>query len=104
MPQEEQEKKSGEYNKPQVFNPYDVIKMPGNPPIYLMGFVREKKGGEHYIIALDISEYYGTSMTNNELQEKFPECDQWKFTITDDNRLGDAIKLDKKVFKFRRKK
>ena len=100
--QQGQESKSGEQNDICPYKQDDVIQIRDNPPLRLL-YLTKLANREHEcdILALDITAYYGTSMTNDELKQKLPECDQWIMIFKDNNRKGEAFKLKKKIIQLR---
>ena len=96
--QQEQESKSGEQNEIQEINPGSVMQVSDDPVIILMFYMRH---GD-YIFLFDITQYYSTPITNDELLQRLPDCDQWRVNIVNGNRLGDdLIKLERKMVQFR---
>ena len=95
--EQKQESKSDEDNRIQEINPGSVIQVSDNPLVILMSYMRH----EDNVILFDITQYYGTSMTNDELVTKIPDCEQWIIKVVNGNRLGDLIKPDRRVVRFR---
>ena len=95
--EQKQESKSEEDNAVQEINPGSVIQVSDNPLIILMSYMRH----EDNIILFDITQYYGTPITNDELLQKLPDCEQWIIKIVNGNRMGDLIRPGRKIVKLR---